>query len=183
NDGDVRIELAFGETYTLDIANSAGQDNDNVEGDLDIQDLFGVTGGKTYTFVGIGAGRPLISQTVIDRVFQIIGSGVTVSFENVQISGGNAQDDGTAGTNPGETDALGGGVLNGGGAVSFSNAYVSSNSAIGGGGSDGSDGTSTSRDGGDGTAGKNAFGGGLYSSGGTVTIQSGSFFINNTAQG
>src|SRR5262245_49177871 len=49
---DVIIELDFGETYTLDIANNAGQENNNAEGDLDIRDDANVPGGKTYTFVG-----------------------------------------------------------------------------------------------------------------------------------
>ena len=187
NDGDVRIELDFGELYTLTIDNSGGQENDNAEGDLDLQNS-GFAGTKTYTFIGVGAGRAPITQTVIDRVFQIIGTNANVVFTSVDISGGNAQDDGTALVNPGETDALGGAILNEGANLTFNNTYVEGNSAIGGAGSDGSDGadasgSSPAENGQDGTAGRNAFGGGLYSVAGTITVQSGSFFFDNVAQG
>jgi hypothetical protein len=88
NDSNIIINLAADSTYTLTVDNTGGQENNNSEGDLDIQDLAGVAGGKTYTFVGVGGNRVPIQQTVMDRVFQIIGPGVTVDFRNVFIVGG-----------------------------------------------------------------------------------------------
>src|SRR5207249_1320607 len=114
SDTNIIINLAIGATYTLTIANTDGQENANEEGDLDIKDTSGVAAAKTYTIVGLGGVQAAVVQTVTDRVFHVIGSDVVVNFRDMIITGGKAVDDGTDGAQPGDTDALGGAVLNGG---------------------------------------------------------------------
>ena len=41
-------------TYNLNLANTAGQENSAAQGDLDLFNIAGVVGGKTYTFNGAG---------------------------------------------------------------------------------------------------------------------------------
>ena len=106
------INLVGGSTYALNTA----------QGDLDIVDQGGVAATKTYLIVASTAGgSAVIDQTIIDRVFHIIGADsadLAVTFQNVTIQGGTATDDGSDGATGGT--ALGGGVLNqGGGGLAF----------------------------------------------------------------
>ena len=112
-------------TYTLNISNSAGQENAAAEGDLDIL----ADGGNSITITGAGGSSTFITQTVVDRVFQIFG-GANVTFENLTITGGTAVDDGSASAPASMGDGDGGGVLIEVTAiVSISNSTVSGNSA------------------------------------------------------
>ncbi|HEY1785997.1 MAG TPA: Ig-like domain-containing protein, partial [Pirellulales bacterium] len=88
-----------------------------------------------------GPSATVIDQTALDRVFQI-DSGVTVVFENVEITGGTAETDNTGGTNQAE----GGGILNQG-TLTLDNVAVVNNTA-----------KAT-------LAGEAAFGGGIFSTG------------------
>ena len=85
-------------------ANATGQENANSTGDLDI--VSATT--KTYIIQSSAGNHFTIDAAALDRVFQIIGTNVTVLFKNVTITGGVAVDDGTAGALPGSTDAKGG---------------------------------------------------------------------------
>lgn len=176
------IQLQIGATYQLTRANISGQDNDNLDGDLDVRNVGYLAGTKTITIIGLGPTRATIQQTVQDRVFHIIGPNVVVRFNNVEIIGGQAVDDGTATVLPGTTDSWGGGVLNAGGTVSFTNAVVASNLALGADGANGASGTSSSPNGQAGGNGRNAMGGGIYSTAGTLIIHA-TQIINNQAQG
>jgi hypothetical protein len=64
----------------------------------------------------------------LDRFFQFF-PGVRVIFRNLTITGGKAQDDGTAGAAPGTTDARGGGILNQNGFVTLEHVVVRGNVA------------------------------------------------------
>jgi hypothetical protein len=139
------IQLTGGSVYQLTLSNTAGQDNNNLDGDLDIKNVGYLAGTKTITIIGLGPVRATIQQTVLDRVFHIIGPNVTVRFNNVEIVGGQAVDDGTAAATPGNTDSWGGGVLNVGGTVSFTNSVVASNLALGADGANGAAGTIVDR--------------------------------------
>jgi hypothetical protein len=164
-DASYTIQLNAAATYTLSLANTAGQENLNQTGDLDI---FSATT-KTYIFTTNGPAAT-IDANFIDRVFQIVGSNVTVKFQNVMLENGKAQDDGTAAALPGSTDAFGGAILNQGGTIDFTNAVVASNAAVGANGANGTAGTLAAPNGGNGTDGKSAFGGAVYSTAGTITL-------------
>ena len=159
------IQLNAAATYTLSLANVGGQENLNRTGDLDI---FSATT-KTYIFTTNGPAAT-IDANFIDRVFQIVGSNVTVKFQNVMLENGKAQDDGNAAALPGSTDAFGGAILNQGGTIDFTNAVVASNAAVGANGANGAAGTMAAPNGGNGTDGKSAFGGAVYSTAGTITL-------------
>ncbi len=124
NGEDNVIDLEAG-IYVLDLANEAGQENLNASGDLDL------TGADhTITFNGQGADMTFIDQAAMDRVFQIF-PGVTVIFNNLTITGGEAVDDGTEGALPGNADGNGGGILNDGGTVTLADSTVTLSSAAG----------------------------------------------------
>jgi hypothetical protein len=188
NNGDLSNTFNLqGAIYNLTLKNTAGQENLSATGDLDLVDLSGSAATKIYIFVGAAAGGTIINASQIDdRVFQIIGSAVTAHFQDLTITGGAAVDNGTAGAMPGQTDALGGGILNQGGAVSFTNAVVFGNSAQGFNGGKGANGAGSmggvGNAGGAGVNGGNAAGGGLYSSSGTITLVS-TLFTKNSAHG
>jgi len=150
------IGLAAG-TYGLTVAGA--REDLNASGDLDIR-------GKNLLIQGAGAGLTIIDANGLDRVFQIVGPGTTLTLMNLTIRGGLAQDDG-ANYLAGTTDALGGGVLNRGDLI-LSNVTFSSNTARG------ANGNLVHIDG------FNALGGGVYSSGGTVTATY-TQFLNNSA--
>ena len=130
---DDTIQLKAG-TYTLSIADSNGQDNMATRGDLDITST-------SHKLIIQGAtdanDRPAttIDQTAADRVFQIVNAGATVTFRDVVIQGGKAQDDGTTGAAAGSTEALGGGILDGGN-VTLDNVILQNNRAQGSNGLD-----------------------------------------------
>jgi hypothetical protein len=188
NDADIVINLTTG-TYNLTIGNGLAQDNANASGDLDIDNTNAGIALKKYTIVGAGAGTVIDASGIagLDRVFQILGTDVEVTFRNLTIQGGTALDNGTAGAAPGSTDALGGGVLNTDGAnVTFDGVILTNNKAGAAGvapagldGKAGSQKATAGANGTDGGAGKNALGGGVYSAGGTVTITGTSDFKAN----
>jgi hypothetical protein len=162
----IRLQAA---TYNLALANTAGQDNGAATGDLDLTGA-----GHTITFIGRGA-TTVINANQIDRVFQVF-PGVHVVFENLTITGGVAQDDGTAGAAPGSTAAEGGGILNQGGSVTLEHVLVMGNAAQGGSAHFGIVGGPPP-----GLA-QNAEGGGIFSTG-SLTISKGSAVMNNQAVG
>ncbi len=156
------IQLAAG-TYKLTIANTANNhDVSNTQGDLNITST-------AHALVIQGAadanGKPttIIDQTTADRVFQIVNAGSTVTFKDVVIEGGKAQDDGTAGAVAGSTVAEGGGILDKGGNVTLDNVVVQHNEAVGG-------------------DDKQARGGGIYALNGDLTVHN-SVVQNNAALG
>jgi hypothetical protein len=129
------IQLQAG-TYTLTIANSSGlHEIKNASGDLNITNT-------NHALVIEGAtdakGKPttIIQQTVADRVFEFLGEDSlnTVTFENLVIEGGQAQDDGRPGAAAGTTIAEGGGILDGSGVVTLTNVVLQNNSAHAGAG-------------------------------------------------
>src|SRR5581483_2854793 len=133
---DCLIQLQAG-TYTLTIKNTNGQENAAAQGDLDITDS-----GHTVTIEGQGIHHGQGAQVSIvngggvngidDRVFQVLG-GANAVFRKLTIEGGVANDDGTAGVQPGTTESEGGGILvQNGGHVSLSNVWLNGNQAIGG---------------------------------------------------
>ena len=69
---------------------------------------------------------------MLDRLFQV-SPGVTVVFRDLTLSGGLAQDDGTAGKAPGTGDSQGGCILNAG-TLTLDDVVVIHNAAIGGNG-------------------------------------------------
>src|SRR5690242_3186840 len=112
------ISLQSG-TYLLTVANSAGQENNAAQGDLDLKES-----GKSVTIQGNGAGITFINANGIDRAFEIFNN-VTVVFKNLTITGGTARDDGSAGASVTDTDAAGGGILSLGGKVTLDHVTVS----------------------------------------------------------
>jgi hypothetical protein len=147
------IQLAAG-TYTLTIANSSGKhERANAQGDLDI-------GSHIHGLVIQGTtdaqGHPTttIRQTALDRVFQVLTAGIPVTFKDLIIEGGKAQDDGSDQAAAASTTAEGGGILDDGGNVILTNVVLQNNSA-------------------DASAPFAAKGGGIYAEvGGSLTVQS-----------
>ncbi|MBA4192194.1 MAG: hypothetical protein C0467_29835, partial [Planctomycetaceae bacterium] len=128
------INLSNG-TYSLSLG---GQFEDAAAtGDLDI------TGNQTMIIQGAGAGVTFIDAKQIDRVFQVVGSGVTVTFKNLTITGGYIE------ATPDHLTLHGGGILNEGGNVTLTGVTVTGNELTGY--------TDTA-------------GGGIYSDGGRLTI-------------
>jgi hypothetical protein len=168
-------------TYSLTIQNTAGHETAGLQGDLNITST-------AHKLIIQGAGSSGSSVTTIDasalqdRAFQIVNAGTQVVFENLVIQGGLAQGDGTAGAAAGSTDALGGGILNDGGNVTLTNVILQTNTARAGAGSKGANGTTHHAMGFAGSGGHNALGGGIYSTGGTLTISGGSL-VGNQALG
>jgi hypothetical protein len=188
----VIINLASGTTYNLTLAN-ANQENAAATGDLDITTTL-----HTVTIVGGGSSGPnatiidaagLNTGSMRDRAFQITGSGVTVTFQDLVIQNGQAADSGTSGasTNPTaqNSNRAGGGILNGagidingstingGGNVTLNNVIIRSCQALGKGDTVLNNHTTL-----------DALGGGLASLGGTgnVTI-TGNTFTGDSAVG
>jgi hypothetical protein len=153
----------------------------------------GNTSGK-LTITGPAAGVT-ISGNNKSRDFQIANSGTSVEFDNLTITGGLAKDNGVAGAAAGSTAALGGGILNNGGTLTFNNVAFTSNLANGAAGQGAMGGavettggsvsftnctfTSNTAQGGSAAT---AMGGAVYSAGSTVNL-SGCTFTSNTAQG
>ena len=156
------IQLAAG-TYTLTIANTAdNHDVSGTQGDLNITST-------SHALIIQGAtdanGKPttVIDQTAADRVFQIVNAGTTVTFRDVVIEGGDAREDGGAGTAAGSTDAQGGGILDDGGNVTLTNVVLQNNTA-------------------EALSSHDASGGGIYVYNGSLTITN-SVIQNNDAFG
>jgi hypothetical protein len=163
---DDTIQLVAG-TYALTIVNTGGHhETAGLEGDLNITNT-----SHRLIIQGAGSSSIIDASQLQDRVFQIINPGTVVIFQNLVITGGLAQDDGSNGALAGTTDALGGGILNNGGNVTLDNVVVQNNVARGG------DAAAFS-----GAPGHNARGGGFYSTGGALTI-AGAMIANNQAIG
>src|SRR6516165_4402232 len=120
------IQLLAG-TYTLTIRNSGGHhETAGLEGDLNLTSA-------SHRWIIQGAGSSGDNATVIDasqlqdRVFQVVTPGTQVVFQDLIIQGGLAQDDGSDGALQGSTDAMGGGLLNNGGAVTLTNVVLENN--------------------------------------------------------
>ena len=182
------FDLTSGATYTLTIKNPVtGSENLGYAGDLDLNNLHG-HGIKTYIFIGQGAGAT-IQQKVLDRVFNIIGTNVKAEFENVTITGGIAEENGSVGSLLGANNAWGGGILNQGAQLILSNTHIENNiaeAAFGGNAPNAQNANKKGEiafSGPAGQSGLSAFGGGLYSSAGTVTIENNSNITNNEALG
>jgi hypothetical protein len=160
------IQLQEG-TYQLTIPNTAGHDTVNLQGDLNI-----ISARHALVIQGAtdASGNPetVIEQAVADRVFQIVNQegspGSSVTFKNLVIEGGIAQDQGGSGTAAGSATAEGGGILDDAGNVTLTNVELRDNEAKAG-------------------TGLGAFGGGIYvGNGGALTVQS-STIQNNSALG
>jgi len=141
--------------------NQTGRFDDTAAtGDLDI------TGTQTMIIQGAGVGITVISAGQIDRVFQVIGSGVTVTFKDLTITGGllvaNPDDqiyNPTDRFDDQYSKLYGGGILSTNANVTLDHVAVSSNVT---------------------RAGMFAEGGGIYASGGSLVIQN-STISNNIA--
>jgi hypothetical protein len=205
------IDLQAGQTYQLLLPNPAtGHETANRGGDLNIANTNASVPVKTYIFIGLGTGAT-IEQTLPDRVFEIGSPGaptnVKVEFQNVTIEHGRAQDNGSNNVLPGATDAEGGGILaflgsNPNDGLNFTSAHVIDDRAVGAAGYltvpksktagtsshaalPGTDSTNSrvaAGNGAIGVNGRNAYGGGLYSTAGTITISK-SVFSNDQATG
>jgi hypothetical protein len=176
NGQDCLIQLQAG-TYTLTIKNTNGQEDNAAEGDLDITDS-----GHTVTIQGQGANASIVNgggvNGIDDRVFQVLG-GANAVFRKLTIEGGVANDDGTAGAQPGTTESEGGGILvQDGGHVDLFNVWLDGNQAIGGKGLSGKGPSSLS-----GRPGEAAAGGGLFLSSGTVDLKDSKMSGNAAAGG
>jgi hypothetical protein len=158
-------------TYALTIRNSGGRhETAGLTGDLNLNQT-------SHRWIIQGTGSSGDNETVIDagelqdRIFQIVTPGTQVVFRDLVIQGGLAQDDGSDGALAGTTDALGGGLLNNGGDVTFDNVVVRNNVARGGDAVAGGE-----------RGGHNARGGAIYSTGGALTLP-GATLANNQAFG
>ncbi|MCB1607946.1 MAG: DUF11 domain-containing protein, partial [Xanthomonadales bacterium] len=178
------INLAAG-TYSLTIANGAGQENGGAQGDLDLFEA-----GFSVTIQGAGAATTFISQSAVDRIFHVF-PGVTFNLNGVTVSGGTAVDDGSSGA-VALSGGRGGGILNEGGTLSLSGSIVQNNSSLG---------AAASTDGGGGiyqlagattlsgstqvvdndATGNAGSGGGIFIADGTLTVQSGTAIDRNIA--
>jgi hypothetical protein len=149
-------------------------------GDIVIQNSSNLPA-KTLEIVGVGPVPSKVRPSVAvwnDRIFQVVGSTMTVTFKNFEISGGHAIDGGGVG---GET-ALGGGILIHGAHVTLEDMIVKENTAAGAAGINGLRGDIGFPDGGDGDDGREAKGGGIYMESGSLSVIN-STFDNNVAQG
>ena len=134
SNGQDNVITLQGGTYALTLQNPAGaQENAAQTGDLDL-----TATGHTIVIQGQGPTRTVIDAAapgvtpLLDRLFQVF-PGVTVVFRDLTLSGGLAQDDGTAGTAPGTSGSQGGCILNDG-TVTLDDVVVVHNAAIGGNG-------------------------------------------------
>jgi hypothetical protein len=165
---DDTIQLQAG-TYALTIQNVGGHhETAGLTGDLNLTQT-------SHRWIIQGAGSSGANATIIDasqlmdRVFQIVNPGTQVVFQDLVIQGGLARDDGSNGA-PAGFNALGGGILNNGGAVTLDHVVLQNNVARGG------DAAVLT------APGHNASGGGIYSTGGALTI-AGAMIANNQAIG
>lgn len=141
--------------YNVTLTNSAGPENAAAEGDLDLTDA-----NTIVTIRGAGRNATIIDAlTSNDRVFHVFAN-VTLVLQNLQITGGHAEDDGTNAA----SDAHGGGILNAGGNVTLQTVDMFLNSAAG-------------------DSGLHGRGGAIYSSGGNVDVLQESRIILNGASG
>src|SRR5579883_1063685 len=105
------------------------------------------------------------TSSTADRFFNV-ASGGSLTLQNLTLQGGKAQGIGTAAE---------GGAIYSSGTLNLSGVTVKNNVALG------SNGLNAPTGGGGGGTGANAFGGGLYVAGGSVSVNSASTFSNNFA--
>ena len=136
-----------------------------------------LTAAKTFIFDGKGPGVTIINAEQFERVFEITTT-ATVLFENLTITGGQATDSGSIGG----AGALGGGILDNGGAVTLDNAVVQSCVANGPNGANGGNfgGIMPAQPG---QPGAIAEGGGIFTTGGSLTLKNNSSLLGNLANG
>jgi hypothetical protein len=159
-------------TYQLTVRNSPGQENAAARGDLDLTGA-----GHTIIIQGQGAALTTINGGVAgaelqDRLFQVFPN-VKVVFRDLTLTGGTALDDGTDGRLPFQGAGIGGAILNAG-SVQLLDVVVKGNTALGGGGADGT----ASAGGG---PGQGAAGGGIANT--SILIVARSTLRNNRALG
>ena len=159
------IQLLPG-TYSLTIRNVNGRhETAGLTGDLNLTQT-----SHRWIIQGAGPSTIIDASQLQDRVFQIVNPGTQVVFQDLTLTGGLAQDNGSDGAVAGTTDALGGGILNNGGDLALDNVVVQNNVARGG------DAASL------GAPGHGAWGGGFYSTGGALTL-AGATIANNQVTG
>jgi hypothetical protein len=153
-------------------------------GELYVANLSGLSDYQLTIYGDVNPALSVISASFANRVLEINGnSNTTVTLQSLTIAQGDA------------TDPMGGGILIDGGNVALTGVAVSNNEAVGTAGSSGSPGgvfvgngsQSGSRpthglSGGPGGPGGNAYGGGIYMGGGTLTL-TGDTISDNLAQG
>jgi hypothetical protein len=139
-------------TYNLTLANPSGPRQDFLShaGELDITNTHHVLIIKGAGSSGSGA--TIVDATALaDRAFHLVGPGVQVMFQNLEIRGGTARDDGTLGTPPDKSTATGGGILDDAGTLTLTNAVITGAKATAG-------------------SGLGAAGGGVFVGGGTARL-------------
>jgi hypothetical protein len=132
------IELQPATTYSLTLTNTT-QENAAATGDLDVfATNHAVTirgGGSSGANATTISAAGLNAATSRDRVFHIISGVFKVTFSDLIITGGQAVDDGTAGTSSVNgsqtTEGTGGGILNNGSTLSLMDVVVKNCRAIG----------------------------------------------------
>jgi len=162
---DDTIQLLAG-TYTLTIQNPGGvHETAGLTGDLNLTQA-----SHRWIIQGAGPSTIIDASQLQDRVFQVVNPGIQVVFQHLVLQGGLAQDNGADGAVAGQSDALGGGLLNNGGQVTLNDVVVRNNKAQGG------DAAQLSM------PGHHARGGGIYSTGGSLTL-AGATLANNQVIG
>jgi hypothetical protein len=158
---DDTIQLLPG-TYSLTILNVGGQhETAGLTGDLNLTQT-----SHHWIIQGAGPSTVIDAGQLQDRAFQIVTPGTQVVFKDLVIQGGLAQEDGSNGALAGSTDAVGGGILNNGGAVTLDHVVVQNNMAGHG----------------DYGTGHNAQGGGIFATDGSLSV-SNSTIASNQAVG
>ncbi|HEY4308398.1 MAG TPA: hypothetical protein VGN12_03000 [Pirellulales bacterium] len=148
------INLAAG-TYALSSSS----------GELLVQDQNSAIAGKTLAIVGASQSATTIDGANVTRVFEVVSAtnaSISVSIDHLTIAHGNA----TNGSLFGGNDAIGGGLLVDGGAVTVSDVAFKSDRANGVNGSSGAAGFI----GGTGGTGRNASGGAIYLNAGSLNL-------------
>jgi hypothetical protein len=152
---------------TFNLAAGAYDLSNTAAGHLTIQN--GTATAKTFLFIGAGEAttiiEPATTATWKDRIFQIDGPNVTVSFQNLTIQGGDVEP--AVGANP--PDAQGGGLFIDGADVTLDHATVTGNKVVGSLGLAGGNGVNEGP-GVPGQSGGNAQGGGIYLASGSLTL-------------
>jgi hypothetical protein len=166
------IELADSNalsTNTIVLSASTYLLSDKLSGELVVKNDSSLPA-KTLTIAGQGSTNSTIGSVFNwqDRIFEIEGSSahaLSITFRNLTIQGGNAQNGGLLGG----SDALGGGLLIEDANVTLSNVALQDNKAQGAAGAAGKTGVVGAK-GSAGGAGQDASGGGIYLASGTLAL-------------
>ena len=137
-------------------------------GQLDIRNT-STLATKQLNIVGTGLPTEIEPSQSVNwetRIMQISGANISVVMSNVGIFDGNALDAGSST----EHGAVGGGMLIVGARVSLYSVSMSNNTASGADGERGSEGRDSGQQGGTGTPGGGAMGGGIYLENGTLIL-------------